>query len=246
MTDDVVLAARAAQELQPAVQQFAAAIGRTGPVSELVDWLTDLIHYRRAPHKATLLMEAAEKIAATGLPTRAVEDRLLRAVMEDGALEDDRSMQTRWANLLANAAIADRMLPHVAFPEILKQLTPTEASMLEAMYLELGRAVEGASNRHPLEGFPIAFFNEALGVQPFDYATASANLVRLELGIRTGANLPPYVTHLATHAVLSKPIQLTQFGAAFVQACRPPDAEPLATSMMGIFTPDMSTPSTPE
>ena len=69
MTQDVVLAARAAQELQPALQQFAATIGRTGPVTELVDWLPDLIHYRRAPHKAKLLVDAAQKIKTTGLPS---------------------------------------------------------------------------------------------------------------------------------------------------------------------------------
>lgn len=238
MTEDVVVAARAAQELQPAVQQFVAAIGRTGPISELVDWLTDLIHYRRAPHKAKLLMDAAEKIAATGLPTRAVEDRLLRAVMEEGALEDDSSMQARWANLLANAAVAERATPHVAFPELLKQLEPGEASMLDAMYQELGRVVAGKSDFLPLGGFPIRFFADELDVQPIEYATASANLVRLQLAMRTGANDPPYVTHVPTHTLLSKPIQLTQFGAAFVDACRPPDAEPLAVSAILITTPD--------
>ena len=240
MADDLALAARAAQELQPAVQQFASAVGRSEPVNELVAWLADLIHYRRAADKARLLMNAAEKIAATGLPIRAIDDRLLRAVMEDGALEDDRSMQARWENLLANAAVCDRAVPHVAFPEILKQLSLIEAAMLEAMYLELGRpAAEQA--RHPLEGFPMAFFAEYLSVEPFDYATAAANLVR-ELATRTGPNDPPYVTHLATHELLSKPVQLTQFGAALVQACRPPDEEPLATSTMGIFTPESPGP----
>lgn len=241
MPDDLALAVRAAQELQPAVQQFASAVGRSEPVNELVAWLVDLIHYRRAAHKARLLMNAAEKIAATGLPTRAVDDRLLRAVMEEGALEDDDSMQARWANLLANAAVRERALPHVAFPEILKQLSTIEASMLDAMYLELGRPAADQA-RNPFEGFPTTFFDAQLGVQPLDYATATANLVRLQLVMRTGANEPPYVTHLATHEVLSKPVQLTQFGAALVEACRPPDEAPLATSMMGVFTPESPRP----
>ena len=60
--------------------------------------------------------------------------------------------------------------------------------------------------------------------------------------MRTGANEPPYVTHLATREVLSKPVQLTQFGAALVEACRPPDEAPLATSMMGVFTPESPRP----
>ena len=86
----------------------------------------------------------------------------------------------------------------------------------------------------------MAFFDARLGVEPLDYATAAANLVRLQLVMRTGANEPPYVTHLATHELLSKPVQLTQFGAALVEACRPPDEEPLTTSMMGVFTPEVA------
>ena len=49
-------------------------------------------------------MRAAEKIRATGLPTNAVEDRLLRAVLEEGGFVDDETMRERWAQLLANAA----------------------------------------------------------------------------------------------------------------------------------------------
>ena len=64
-------------------------------------------------------------------------------------------MQARWANLLANAAVRERALPHVAFPEILKQLSAIEDSMLDAMYLELSSrplnksAIRSRGSRRP-------------------------------------------------------------------------------------------------
>lgn len=115
---DLLPPAKAIEELEPAVQAFAEATGAFGPVREFTAWATDLIRYRRAPHQAKLLMRAAEKIKASGLPPSAVEDKLLRAVLEDGAVEDDEGMQERWANLLANAS-TNRARVRAAFPAML-------------------------------------------------------------------------------------------------------------------------------
>jgi hypothetical protein len=103
MTDDLLPVAKAIEELEPAVQALAGAAGLLGPVRELAMWATDLIRYRRVPFTAKLLMRAAEKVEKSGCPPCGVDDRLLRAVLEEGAMEDDTSMQERWANLLANA-----------------------------------------------------------------------------------------------------------------------------------------------
>lgn len=108
MSEDLVQAAKAAAELEPAVEAFAEATGSLEPVREATGWITDLIRYRRLPHQAKLLMKAAEKVKATGLPPSAVSDKFLRAVLEDGPIEDDEDMQERWANLLANAATSRR------------------------------------------------------------------------------------------------------------------------------------------
>jgi hypothetical protein len=88
-------------------------------------------------------MAAATKVRTTGIPSRAVDDRLLRAVLEEGALEDDTDMQDRWTNLLANAAVGESV-PHVAFPGLLAQVSPVEARMLDAMYRTLDAEFSGA------------------------------------------------------------------------------------------------------
>lgn len=71
-------------------------------------------------------MAAAEKVRASGLSPSAVSDKLLRAVLEDGATEDDPAMQDRWANLLANAGTGSADI-RAAFPKMLSELEPVEA-----------------------------------------------------------------------------------------------------------------------
>lgn len=131
MSEDLVQAAKAASELEPAVEAFAEATGLLDPVREVTAWVTDLIRYRRLPHQAKLLVDAAEKIKASGLPPSAVEDKFLKAVMEEGPFEDDSSMQERWSNLLANAAISNDGHLKIAFPKILSELEPEEAALLD-------------------------------------------------------------------------------------------------------------------
>lgn len=75
-------------------------------------------------------MKAAEKIRETGLPSHAVSDKTLRAILEEGPLEDDESMQNRWENLLANAFVGQEGIVRIAFPKILSELEPGEAALL--------------------------------------------------------------------------------------------------------------------
>src|SRR4051812_31226521 len=138
MSDELVATGGAVQELEAAAREFAEAVGRSGPIQEFVAWITDEIRYRREPRKAKLLLRAAESIRTSGLPVSAVNDRLLRTVLEEGALEDDEDMQDRWANLLANAATGMSIPP--SFPEILRQLEPVEARLLETIGTLLGQA----------------------------------------------------------------------------------------------------------
>lgn len=229
MSDELTAIGRAAQELEPAAREFALAVGRSGPAQEFVEWVTDEIRYRRQPRKARLLMKAAREVRAAGLPTRAIEDRLLRAVLEEGSLVDHDEMQDRWAFLLANAAVANET-PHVAFPSILAQLEPAEARMLDAMSAALNDEFsEHASTSFRVAGFDPPFFVERANVDQLSYAAATANLVRLRLADSKGHYEPPHVIHTATDVPLSSWIQLTYFGAVFVAACSKPGTPSSAT-----------------
>jgi hypothetical protein len=228
MSEELVLAAKMAQDLAPQALEVAKQAGFFRPLEYLVGRLSDKLYYERQVQAAFRLKEAAEKIAATGLPAHAVPDALIRAVIEHGGFADDAGMQERWANLLANAAIAPDT-PHPAFPEILSQLQSVEAQMLEAMDAALVAELRRGVLEHSVDGFRPSWFEAELGISRIRYATAAANLARLELVSWTGAIERPALLHAATRDAVTVAMEMTHFGAVFVAACRPPGSDRLTT-----------------
>jgi hypothetical protein len=208
MTEDIVQVAKAAAELEPAVEAFAEATGALEPVRETTGWLADIVRYRRLAHQAKLLMRAAEKIKASGLPAHAVPDKTLRAILEDGPLEDDESMQERWTNLLANAATTDGNDLRIAYPRILSDLEPDEARLLERIFGEDG----------PRPGFKTYAYDDTSDL--VDEAGLD-NLERLGL-VKRNWSIGTTVGELADGEIKLKGVQITELGWAFVAACREP------------------------
>jgi hypothetical protein len=131
VNQDVQIAGKAIEEVTPAITEFAQVTGLTEPVRELAAWATEWIRYRRAPFQARLIMRAVEKIRETGLPAHAVSDRTLRAVLEDGALEDDPGIQEMWSGLLANEALNAPVPP--VFLRIVSEIEPAEARAMDRL-----------------------------------------------------------------------------------------------------------------
>lgn len=214
MSEDLVQAAKAAAELEPAVEAFAEATGAFGPVREVTGWISAAIRYQRVPHEARMLMRATEKIKASGLPAHAVPDKVLRAILEDGPLEDDPSMQERWANLLANAATAEEGNPlKIAYPKILAELEPGEAQVLERLF---DRSPDLDS--HPAETFGYETTNDLVDI-PELY-----NLDRLGL-IRWVRNMTNRVGQISDSDATLAGVQITELGWQFVLACRAPGVD---------------------
>jgi hypothetical protein len=199
-----------AKDLLPAARQFGEAVGRTSTAKELSQWLGDIVRYRRIPHQARLLTRAAEKIRASGVPASAIDDRLLRAVLEDGGFEDDPRMQERWASFLANAAVIGAVPP--AFPEILRQLEPVEAALLD----ELVRV------RRPLLHGQMTHLEHLQGVQRLLWRHLD-NLGRLQVvnwSWHEPVNVP--LPEDPMDAGLDLELHETELGRAFVHACADP------------------------
>jgi hypothetical protein len=68
-----------------------------------------------------------------GISPQAVPPRLFLPILEAASIEDDEDLHTRWAALLANAATSPDLV-HPSYIEVLKQLTPVEARLLDALY----------------------------------------------------------------------------------------------------------------
>lgn len=201
------------KELLPAAKAFSDAVGQTSVSREIGQWLADIVRYHRAPAQARLLVRAAEKVRSSGFPTVAVEDRLLRAVLEEGGFEDSEQMQERWANLLAAAATGTAVPP--AFPEILRQLEPIEATLLDEL-VEVRRPLLHGQTTHI----------DQLGELPGLEWRHLDNLERLQV-----ANwhwYGPINVALPSHPMdcgLDLELYETQLGRALVEACVGPNME---------------------
>ncbi len=230
MNDDLLPVAKAVEELEPAVQALADATGLFGPVRELAMWATDLIRYQRVPFQAKLLMRAAKKVEDSGCPPCGVEDKLLRAVLEDGAMEDDASMQERWANLLANAITSGTAEVRRAFPGILSEIEPAEATWLDAFADEVG---------------PRPFFEATRSREKNSYKIhlgGVSNMVRLGL-LDYMRRMPNTTSHITDDGSNIFGVKFTTLGWLFVQACREPRLQPGGDASERDTTPNGPSPS---
>ena len=126
-------------------------------------------------------------------------------ILEAAASEDDESLSTKWAALLANsAAKADGAASHPSFPRILSEIAPVEARFLDYLLRSGGKA-DWSSFRADLA--------LKLRVTQDDIDRYYGNLFRLGL-VRIGSK----------KGVPKGVVQVGPFGKAFLSACSPPES----------------------
>lgn len=218
VSDEVEIAGRVLQELEPAARDFAARV--TGSAThELGEILAGKVRLRRYRSEIKVWTEAKKIAEEGGLPASAVPVKVLTPLLAYAALEDedDEDMVGRWANLLANAATDSTAEVPPSFPEILRQLEPIDAQILDMIFektdsppANLGPGAPGAWSAQDIE---------TNGNLPQGTVTQSRleNLVRLGLASHASAG------KVAGENVLRHTIRLSALGYDFVRACRPPE-----------------------
>jgi Abortive infection alpha len=200
-------------ELPPEAGEFLARVSG-GPLHEIGAWLGDHVRVWRVQRQIGILERAQRDLLDTGRNPRQVKWNVLFPLLEAGSLEDDPEMAERWAALLANAADPEATEVPPSFPDILKQLSPAEARILDAVF---GALVEGGEDAI-LHGARVRL---ALGVDEETYTVAVENLYRERLLKPVSVKLDfiePADTRYATDTL--ETVMLTALGEAFVRACR--------------------------
>lgn len=123
-----------------AVREAGGFIARyvAGPLEEGVGILSDRLKYVRWERQMRLMQRADEFLREVGLeaPSRAVPLKIAIPLLQAATIEDDDSLQDLFAALLVNAANATSGVEvHRSFIEILSQITPLEARILNVIYL---------------------------------------------------------------------------------------------------------------
>jgi Abortive infection alpha len=196
-------------------------LGLLGPAAtEIGLGLADSARLWRMRRAARFLNEVKAILDAAGVDVKSVPPRTLFPILDNASLEDDEELQRRWAILLSNAARTDFESEILSsFPDILRQLTPTEVQFLDRVEYEVAfDNSEREKNRHSR---PVLGGRNCLRKETLDSASAVmlGNLQRLELlTIHTGTFDGDGTSNVfgATNY-----LHLSAFGKAFVRACRP-------------------------
>lgn len=78
-----------------------------------------------------------EYLAEAGVEPLSVPPKILLPIIQNASIEDDDSLQDRWAALLANAANPNQNPPIMAtYADILRRLSPKSAAFLDVLFDE--------------------------------------------------------------------------------------------------------------
>lgn len=107
-----------------------------GPsIAELGELLADEVKFYRFKNQVRILLKAQESLRKAVVNPKKVPLKIVVPILEEGSLEEDESMSDRWASLLATAANPNSKISvQPSFPELLKELSPKEALILDKIY----------------------------------------------------------------------------------------------------------------
>lgn len=183
-------------------------------------------HYRY--RLAVKMYQKTERMLINaGIDPHAVPPRLFLPMIENASMQDDEDLHTRWAALLANAATSPDSV-HPSFIEVLRQLTPKDAKLLDDLYdscvTKGGRGVQPwvrtityaererrmAEGENPQEQFENL---TRLGLIDTEYELDD-NKIKVKFARSSG--------RAKVDAKLDSDDYLTDFAFRFVRACRAP------------------------
>lgn len=148
MDDPVTEVAKATQEVAKATSEGIGATRQLGtfvarliaePVDSVVGILTDRLKYIRWERQIRLAERAREFLAEKELKgnwkPEPVPPKLALPILENATLEEDDTLQDMWARLLVSASDPSVKV-RSAFVELIRQMEPVDARILEYVYEE--------------------------------------------------------------------------------------------------------------
>jgi len=191
------------------------------PLDELGGLLADHVRLFRFRKQVQILEKARKILLDKGIDPKKVSLKTLVPILEEGSLEEDESMSDRWASLLATAADPSSTISvQPSFPEILKELSPKQALILDNIF-DLVVAEHVPRNEWAFRGANGQSVKQAFRLSDDEFEIAIDNPYRLRLcsaPSMTVTGLEPAGRRLQLQ--MKEVICLTDFGFAFVCACR--------------------------
>lgn len=188
------------------------------PLEELGGLLADKIKFWRFKNQVNIILQVKCFFEQKGIQPRKIPLKTLAPLLEHSSWEEDPHMQTKWASLLANAANPKYSYDiHLAYVEILNQLSPLEAKLLDLLFNEYEKT---PSDKKQALSFSKEKICQVMNIPSDKFDVLVDNLLRLNLlqppASHGGVSIGKYPIVLRTYEV----IQLTPLGCDFVRHCR--------------------------
>lgn len=228
-------------DMQKKAISFVSQI-TTKPSKEIGGMLTDTVKYWRFSNQLKILEKSQKKMENAGLNPKEIPLKIIVPFLEGCSLEEDISMQEKWSNLLQDALTSDNQdkAPYTSFIEILKQLTPIEAKLLDIIYkgtqVKIQMFNRYYNNKFNSKRKSMEFHEEILKIFgdtiEKEFAKSKINLNEFEkLNIEhedlmsyidnyTRLNIIRITTSTADSGTLIDYIRFSTFGKKFMIACK--------------------------
>lgn len=178
------------------------------PLEEVGLLFADSVKLWRFQNQVKILTKAEKILKKKGVKMRKVSLKVMTPLLEECSVEEDISMQDKWATLIANTVSEGSQLDTTLYSHILSQLTRGEAELFEVIY-------EHSTTTHKSEGLStvIKGYNvlhvKNLRTTIKDFDLKLDNLLRLRL-----------VKDLHSRSVDSEVVTLTDLGFRFMTTVR--------------------------
>lgn len=179
-----------------------------GPaIDEVGQLIADPIRSWRLRNQIKILQKTEQYVKDRGISTKIIAVKTLVPLLEYSSLEDDETLQEKWANLFINYVNSDENYESSVFPYILSQLSTEEVGELERFY----------QRRYPIVQGPTQLYDKVM----------AANLTRLGLIIQllphfTAKTVNTYRSRNETIVEYDKrdiKYEITELGSLFIRAC---------------------------
>lgn len=180
--------------------------------------LTDTIRFWRWKNQVSIVKKAQKVIEDSGLDKQKSSLKVLVPLLSSGSLEEDEVLQTKWANLLANA-VTGNVSVRPNYINILNELSSMEVILLDKIYDESNKETDYDKRRQLQYGKEQVCKAFSLTSDQFDLMVE--NLFRL--GVCQSPGSTGIMFGSARVALRTTDLfELTTLGSEFIKACRTP------------------------
>jgi hypothetical protein len=121
----------------------------TPPLEEVGNLLADQVKLWRFKNQISIITKADQYLKNKNIHTKKVSLKILAPLLEACSLEEDQSLQDKWAALLANTSTENTLVEEsTLFVHILSQLSRKDADVFEVIYKYCTREYESNERKN--------------------------------------------------------------------------------------------------